>query len=131
MEKEELESLKKENDKLEYDLVSKQNIYIEQLQNKIKELENKLDIQTICGYPVEDVIKILSAIDIEREYDIKFTMDNLQKFIELYQKEQTEMLKEAFSKINYEWPPGGKEIKIQPFNNSGVKDFRKIEDTNE
>lgn len=123
MEKEELESLKKENDKLEYDLVSKQNIYIEQLQNKIKELENKLDIQTICGYPVEDVIKILSAIDIERKYDIRFTMDNLQKFIELYQKEQTEMLKEAFSKINYEWPPGGKEIKIQP--------FRKIEDTNE
>ena len=102
MKKEELESLKKENDKLEYDLVSKQNIYIEQLQNKIKELEDKLDIQTICGYPVEDVIKILSAIDIEREYDIKFTMDNLQKFIELYQKEQTEMLKEAFSKINYE-----------------------------
>ena len=42
MEKAELESLKKENDKLEYDLVSKQNIYLDQFQNKIKELENKL-----------------------------------------------------------------------------------------
>ncbi len=98
MEKEELESLKKENDKLEYDLVSKQNIYIEQLQNKIKELENKLDIQTICGYPIEEAIQILSALTIERVYDIKFTMDNLNKFVNLYQKEQTEMLKDILKK---------------------------------
>lgn len=127
----EWDEVQKENDELEHDLITKQNMYIDQLQNKIRELESRLEIQTICGYTVEDVIKILSAIDIEREYDIKFTMDNLQKFIKLYQKEQTKMLKDTLSKINCEWPPGGKEIKIQPFNNSGVKDFRKKEDKNE
>ena len=109
---EELENLKKETDELEYDLVLKQNIYIEQLQNKIKELEDRLNVQTICGYPIKEAIRILNAITLERAYDIKVTMDNLQEFMKIYQKEQTEMLRETLSKTDYEWPPDGKEIKI-------------------
>lgn len=91
MSEEELENLKEETDELEHGLVSKQNIYIEQLKNKIRELEDRLEVQTICGYPIEEAIQILSAVTIERAYDIKVTMSNLKKIVELYQKEQTEM----------------------------------------
>lgn len=124
MNEEELENLKKETDELEHGLVSKQNIYIEQLKNKIKELEDRLEVQTICGYPIEEAIQILSAVTIERARDIKVTMSNLKKIVELYQKEQTEMLKETLSKIDVEWPPGGKEITIYKVDAESLEDYR-------
>lgn len=96
MSERELENLKKENDKLEYDLVSKQNIYIEQLENKIKELENR----TICGRTIEEAIIILNGLDVERQLDIKMTMENLSYlFKKVMQQEairQQEILKEMF-----------------------------------
>ena len=90
----------------------------------IKELENKVEVQTICGYSIEEAIQILNALTIERAYDIKVTMSNLQKIVELYQKEQTEMLKETFSKIDVEWPPGGKEITIRKVDAEALEDYR-------
>lgn len=94
MNKEELENLRKETDEMECDLVSWQNIYIDQLQNKIKYLEDMLSVQTICGYPIEEARKILSAISIEREYEIKVTMDNLQKLVKRYQEEQAKLFRD-------------------------------------
>lgn len=90
----------------------------------IKELENKVKIQTICGYSIEEAIHILSAVTFERARDIKVTMSNLKKIVELYQKEQTEMLKETLSKIDVEWPPGGKEITIHKVDIEEIKDYR-------
>lgn len=75
-----------DRDELE-DLTKEYYLENKQLQNKIKELEDRLEVQTICGYPIEEVIQILSVLTIERAYNIKFTMENLNKFADLYQKE--------------------------------------------
>lgn len=112
-----------DRDELE-DLTKEYYLKNRQLQNKIKELEDTLEVQTICGYPIEEAIQILSALTIERVYDIKFTMDNLNKFVNLYQKEQTEMLKETLSKIDVEWPPGGKEITIRKVDAEALENYR-------
>ena len=112
-----------DRDELE-DLTKEYYLKNKQLQNKIKELEDRLEVQTIYGYPIEEAIQILSALTIERVYDIKFTMDNLNKFVNLYQKEQTEMLKETLSKIDVEWPPGGKEITIRKVDAEALEDYR-------
>lgn len=90
----------------------------------IKELENKVEIQTICGYSIEEAIQILSTVTFERAYDIRVTMDNLQKLMKTYQEEQTEMLKETLSRIDYEWPPGGKEITIHKVDAETLEDYR-------
>ena len=45
----------------------------------------------ICGRTIEEIIDILNALDIERIYDIKMTMSNLKRYIEIYQKEQKEI----------------------------------------
>lgn len=112
-----------DRDELE-DLTKEYYLKNKQLQNKIKELEDRLEVQTICGYPIEEAIQILSALTIERVYDIKFTMDNLNKFVNLYQKEQTEMLKDILKKIDVEWPPGGKEITIHKVDIDEIKDYK-------
>lgn len=90
----------------------------------IKELENKVEVQTICGYSIEEAIQILSAVTIEKARDIKVTMSNLKKIVELYQKEQTEMLKDTLKKIDVEWPTGGKEITIYKVDAESLEDYR-------
>ena len=90
----------------------------------IKELENKVEVQTICGYSIEEAIQILSAVTIEKARDIKVTMSNLKKIVELYQKEQTERLKDTLKKIDVEWPSGGKEITIHKVDIDEIKDYR-------
>lgn len=112
-----------DRDELE-DLTKEYYLKNKQLQNKIKELEDRLEVQTICGYSIEEAIQILSAVTFERARDIKVTMSNLKKIVELYQKEQTEMLKETLSKIDVEWPPGGKEITIHKVDIDEIKDYR-------
>lgn len=112
-----------DRDELE-DLTKEYYLKNKQLQNKIKELEDRLEVQTIYGYPIEEAIQILSALTIERVYDIKFTMDNLNKFVNLYQKEQTEMLKDTLKKIDVEWPSGGKEITIRKVDAEALEDYR-------
>lgn len=98
MNREKLEDLKKQNDKLEYDLLTRQNVYIEQLENKIRKLEKK----TICGRTVDEVITILNGLDLERQLDIKVTMENLSYLFEEIMKQNTinqqEMLKEMLGK---------------------------------
>lgn len=82
MNEKELENLKKENDRLEYDLISKQNIYIKQLENRIKMLDKKIEeleatnnvlsseltkdkvikqdyLTSCCGIPISDIPEIL------------------------------------------------------------------------
>ena len=103
MNKDELEKLRKETDEMECDLVSRQNIYIEQLQKRIKYLEDMLSVQTICGYPIEEAIKILSAISIERGYEIKVTMDNLQKLVTKYQEEQAKLFRDNLIRNLNDW----------------------------
>lgn len=58
----------------------------------IKELENKVEVQTICGYSIEEAIQILSAV--------------------------------TMSKIDVEWPPGGKEITIRKVDAEALEDYR-------
>lgn len=112
-----------DRDELE-DLTKEYYLKNKQLQNKIKELEDRLEVQTICGYPIEEAIQILSAVTIEKARDIKVTMSNLKKIVELYQKEQTEMLKDTLKKIDVEWPTGGKEITIHKVDIDEIKDYR-------
>lgn len=50
---------------------------------------------TICGKTLEEVIIILKALDIERETGIKMCMENLNKYVELYHKEQDEIQQKA------------------------------------
>ena len=97
---------------IEDDRYTTQKEQFDVISSYIKELEDRLEARTICGYPIEEAIRILDATSIERAYDIRVTMDNLQKLMKTYQEEQTEMLKKTLSRIDYEWPPGGKEIKI-------------------
>lgn len=82
MNEKELEDLKKENDKLEHYLISKQNIYIKQLENRIKTLDKKIEeleatnnvlsseltkdkvikqdyLTSCCGIPISDIPEIL------------------------------------------------------------------------
>ena len=50
-----------DRDELE-DLTKEYYLKNKQLQNKIKELKDRLEVQTICGYPIEEAIQILSAL---------------------------------------------------------------------
>ena len=112
-----------DRDELE-DLTKEYYLKNKQPQNKIKELEDRLEVQTIYGYPIEEAIQILGALTIEKARDIKVTMFNLKKIVELYQKEQTEMLKDTLKKIDVEWPTGGKEITIYKVDAESLEDYR-------
>lgn len=57
---------------------------------------------TICGYSLEDIILILDIIGLERITDIKFTMKNLQQYVEIYEREMVdELWKRLMKKFNY------------------------------
>lgn len=47
---------------------------------------------TICGKKYEEIVDILNSLDLERQYDMKLTMENLQKWQELLQKEFSDRL---------------------------------------
>ena len=92
----ELKNLKKETEKLEYDLVSRQNMYIEKLERKIKELETR----TICGRTIEEVITILNGLDLERLLDIKMTMENLSYLYKKAMEQEAIRQQELLKKIS-------------------------------
>lgn len=51
---------------------------------------------TICGIPIEEVVKILNGIELERRYDLKLTMENLSKWQEIIRKDYEYNIKKAF-----------------------------------
>lgn len=59
---------------------------------KEESCSNKVEVQTICGYSIEEAIQILSAV--------------------------------TMSKIDVEWPPGGKEITIRKVDAEALEDYR-------
>jgi hypothetical protein len=63
---------------------------------------NPEDIK-ICDKSVEEVIQILEGLELERIYDMKLTMTNLKKWIELINSELTHQLqaheKEMLNKL--------------------------------
>lgn len=50
---------------------------------------------TICDTPIEEVIKILNGLELERRYDIKMTMENLSKWQEILRKNYEESIKKS------------------------------------
>lgn len=54
---------------------------------------------TICGKTIEQIITILKALDIERITNIEMTMENLNKYIELYIDEQRRLQAEVIQKM--------------------------------
>lgn len=57
---------------------------------------------TICGRTIEEIIVILNCLDIEKEYQMKMTLENLKSFEEFLVQEREEiinkMLKGMFEK---------------------------------
>lgn len=43
---------------------------------------------TICGRTLQEIMDILGALDLEKEYDLKMTMKNLKQWQEMMYKEQ-------------------------------------------
>ena len=54
---------------------------------------------TICGRTIEEVITILSALDIERETEIKMTMKNLRILFEKAKEEETRLMEEQIKNM--------------------------------
>lgn len=54
---------------------------------------------TICGRTLEEVIQILQALDLEKEYQMKLTLENLQKWYELWKEEQYKQMNEIINKM--------------------------------
>ena len=56
---------------MEDDKYTTQKEQFDIISSYIKELEDRLEARTICGYPIEEAIRILDATTIERAYDIR------------------------------------------------------------
>jgi len=48
--------------------------------------------ETICGRTIEEIITILTCLDLEKEYEMKLTLKNLQSFEEFLIKEKEEII---------------------------------------
>ena len=62
---------------------------------KVKEEDIK-----ICGKRLEEVIKILNGLDIEKRYQIEMTMENLIRYKEIIDAEINKQLEES---LNRQW----------------------------
>ena len=80
---------------------------------------NEKDI-TIKGRTIDEIIDILNALDIERIYDIKVTMSSLKEIINIYEKEQNEMMMEALKNMEYEKDTNSVSIKIPAFKGGNI-----------
>lgn len=54
----------------------------------------------ICGKRLEEVIRILNGLDIEKRYQIEMTMENLIKYKEIIDAEINKQLEES---LNRQW----------------------------
>lgn len=70
------------------------NLYFEQQ----KELE-KLRNPVICGRNIDEIVNILMALDIEKQYKIEVTMENLKSLMGIYQAEVEKSIRDAEIKI--------------------------------
>lgn len=68
---------------------------IEELHEEVEELRNP----TICGRTVEEIINILTGLDIEKQYKIDVTMENLKSLMGIYQGEVEKSIQNAQIKI--------------------------------
>lgn len=55
---------------------------------------------TICGYKLEEVIKILNGLELEKKTGILMTINNLQKYIDLYDSEVRKVQQKAIEDMN-------------------------------
>lgn len=51
---------------------------------------------TICGLKIDDIVKILNGLEIERRYGIKMAMENLSKWQEILKKNYEKEVKKHF-----------------------------------
>lgn len=61
---------------------------------KVKEEDIK-----ICGYSLTEIIDILQALELEKITEIKFCRENINKYIELYNKEQEKIQKDILDNM--------------------------------
>jgi len=74
-------------------LLEKQQEAIEYVQNEY--IQN----QTICGRSFDEIVNILTALDIEKQYKIEVTMENLKSLVGIYQAEVEKSIQNAQIKI--------------------------------
>ena len=70
------------------ELINKQHDEIEDLKNPI-----------ICGRTIDEIVKILNGLDIEKQYKIDVTMENLYSLMDLYQNEMHKQMQVSFERI--------------------------------
>lgn len=68
---------------------------IEKQQEAIEYIENP----TICGRSYDEIVNILTALDIEKQYKIEVTMENLKSLVGIYQSEVEKSIQNAQIKI--------------------------------
>lgn len=68
---------------------------IEKQQEAIEYIQNP----TICGRSYDEIVNILTALDIEKQYKIEVTMENLKSFMAIYQSEVEKSIQNAQTKI--------------------------------
>ena len=68
---------------------------IEELHDEIEELRNPI----ICGRSIDEIVNILTGLDIEKQYKIDVTMENLKSLMEIYQSEVEKSIQNAQIKI--------------------------------
>lgn len=65
------------------------------LDNTMKYLNNL----TICGNKIENVIKILNGLELEKKTNIEMTMDNINEYIKLFDKETQKIQNRIINEI--------------------------------
>ena len=68
---------------------------IEKQQEAIEYIQNP----TICGRNIDEIVNILMALDIEKQYKIEVTMENLKSLMGIYQSEVEKSIQNAQIKI--------------------------------
>jgi len=68
---------------------------IEKQQETIEYIQNP----TICGKSFDEIVNILTALDIEKQYKIEVTMENLKSLVGIYQAEVEKSIQNAQIKI--------------------------------
>lgn len=68
---------------------------IEKQQEAIEYIQNP----TICGRSFDEIVNILTALDIEKQYKIEVTMENLKSMMGIYQSEVEKSIQNAQIKI--------------------------------
>lgn len=82
---------------------------IDNLEKEIEELRSP----TICGRTIEEITNILNGLDLEKETELKVTMDNMKHFMAIYQKEIEDSLRNATTNLVRDISGTGARIEFQ------------------